>query len=206
MNISLPLFGSERFAAAEPLTSEALVDDYHAIRQLKAGDINGLAVLVKRYQSPAIETAYLITHDLALAEDVVQDVFLQVYQYIGSFDLSRPFKPWLMRSVVNAAVKAARRDQRDLTLDRPNDDMLLSDLLPDLAPGPDAVLEQAELESAVEAALLHLTPEQRAAIVLRYYLDFTDEEISEQLNCAPGTVRWRLHTARKQLAMWLRRI
>jgi RNA polymerase sigma factor (sigma-70 family) len=112
-----------------------------------------------------------------------------------------------MRSVVNAAVKAARREQRDLALDSPNaedDDFLLSDFLPDLTPGPEAKLEQTELETAIEAALLRLTPEQRAAIVLRYYLDFSDEEISEHLNCAPGTVRWRLHAARRQLGIWLR--
>jgi RNA polymerase sigma-70 factor (ECF subfamily) len=201
-----------RLAGCTAVHSEARMDDFQAICQLKAGDIGGLAVLVKRYQSPAIETAYLVTHDLALAEDVVQDVFLQVYQYIGTFDLSRPFKPWLMRSVVNAAVKAARREQRDLTLDGPvtnsdgYDDILLSDFLPDLSPGPDHALEQADLERVIEEALLRLAPEQRAAIVLRYYLDFTDEEISEQLNCAPGTVRWRLHAARKQLGIWLHRL
>lgn len=181
------------------------VNDLQAIRRLKAGDIGGLAVLVKRYQSQAIETAYLVTHDLALAEDVVQDVFLQAAQYIGSFDESRAFKPWFMRSVVNAAVKAARRANRDLTLDKGDEDTnsLLSEFLSDAAPGPDAILEQTELETTIEDALRRLAPEQRAAIVLRYYLDFTDEEISVQLHCAPGTVRWRLHAARKQLGAWL---
>ncbi|MBN1681560.1 MAG: sigma-70 family RNA polymerase sigma factor [Anaerolineae bacterium] len=185
------------------------MDDQQAIRRLKAGDIGGLAVLVKRYQSPAIETAYLITHDLALAEDVVQDVFLQVYQYIGRFDLSRPVRPWLMRSVVNAAVKAARRESRDLALNKPvtgedgPDDISLSEILPDFAPGPDDLFEQAELETVIEEALRRLVPEQRAAIVLRYYLELTDAEISTYLDCAPGTVRWRLHAARKQLGVWL---
>lgn len=207
MNISLPgyLFGT---VWAEPV--EALVDDQQAVRQMKAGDIGGLAVLVKRYQSPAIETAYLITHNLALAEDVVQDVFLQVYRYIGGFDLSRPFKPWLMRSVVHAAIKAARRECRDLALDlsgnEGSEDISPGEFLPDFAPGPDDIVEQWELETAIEEALWRLTPEQRAAIVMRYYLDFSDNEISAQLNCAPGTVRWRLHSARKQLGVWLRHL
>jgi RNA polymerase sigma-70 factor (ECF subfamily) len=188
------------------------VDDHQAIVQLKGGDIGGLAVLVKRYQTPAIETAYLITHDLALAEDVVQDVFLQVSRSIGHFDLSRPFRPWLMRSVVNAAVKAAQRESRDLALDSPlaggdgQNALPLSEFLLDGAPGPDDVLDQTELEATVEEALCRLAPEQRAAIVLRYYLDLSDDEISAQLDCAPGTVRWRLHTARKQLGVWLRHL
>ena len=189
-----------------------VLDEQRAVRRLKQGDIGGLAVLVKRYQSQAIQAAYLVTHDLALAEDVVQDVFLQVYRYIGHFDQGRRFEPWFMRSVVNAAVKAARRQQSDLSLDAAalkndgDDEVSFADLLPDLAPGPDAALERAEIEEAVERALVLLPPEQRAAIVLRYYLDLTDDEIATHLNCAPGTVRWRLHTARRQLGVMLRRL
>jgi len=184
---------------------EAYLDDQRAVNRLKAGDIKGLASLVKRYQSEAIETAYLITHDLALAEDVVQDVFLQVYRYSESFDSSRPFRPWFVRSVVNAAVKVAKQEGRNVALDMPiaGDEINLSDLLPDPAPGPDALLEQAELEAALEEALFRLSPDQRAAVVLRYYLDLSDDDISEQLSCATSTVRWRLHAARKQLRQWL---
>lgn len=183
------------------------MDEQQAIRRLKQGDISGLAVLVRRYQTPAIQAAYLITHDAALAEDVVQDVFLQVYHSIGRFDAARPFKPWFMRSVVNAAVHAARRDQHRLSLDAPTgeDELTFADLLPDNAPAPDAQAEMSEIEDAVEQALQKLSPDQRAAIVLRYYLDLSDDEMSEKLNCAPGTVRWRLHAARKQLGTILRR-
>jgi RNA polymerase sigma-70 factor, ECF subfamily len=180
------------------------MEDQQAVRRLKAGDISGLAVLVKRYQTEAIETAYLITHDLALAEDIVQDMFLQVYRSIAGFDLARPFRPWFMRSVVYAAVRAARRSQRDVAWTTPVEgDLTLEDLARDATPGPDEVFEQAELAAVLEAALLRLCPEQRAVIVLRYYLDLSDEDISEQLHCAPGTVRWRLHSARKQLRGWL---
>jgi RNA polymerase sigma-70 factor (ECF subfamily) len=184
-----------------------LLDEQQAIRRLKQGDISGLAVLVRRYQTQAIQAAYLITHDAALAEDVVQDAFLQVYRAIGHFDAARPFKPWFMRSVVNAAVHAARRDQRHLSLDAPagEDELTFADLLPDTALAPDDQAELSEIEDAVEQALQKLSPDQRAAIVLRYYLDLSDDEMSEKLNCAPGTVRWRLHAARKQLGAILRR-
>lgn len=183
------------------------MDERRAIERLKQGDIGGLATLVRQYQTGAIQTAYLITHDLALAEDVVQDVFLQVYRSIHSFDASRPFEPWLKRSVVNAAVKACRAHEGEFSLE--NDPSVsgitFEDLLPDPAPGPDDRLEAAEIEAAVEDALRRLPPEQRAAIVLRYYLDAGDDEIAAQLDCAPGTVRWRLHAARKQLGVLLRR-
>ncbi len=183
------------------------VDERRAIERLKQGDIGGLAALVGRYQDEAIRTAYLITHDLALAEDVVQDVFLQVYRSIHSFDASRPFAPWLKRSVVNAAVKACRARQAEWSLDEDgrDGDLSFDDLLPDPGPGPADRLESAEIEAAVEEALRRLPPEQRAAIVLRYYLDADDDEIAARLDCAPGTVRWRLHAARKQLGVLLRR-
>ncbi|HVO71359.1 MAG TPA: sigma-70 family RNA polymerase sigma factor [Aggregatilineaceae bacterium] len=188
-----------------------MLEEQRAILRLKQGDIGGLAVLVERCQSQAIRTAYLITHDLALAEDVVQDVFLQIYRYLGRFDQNRPFEPWFLRSVVNQAVKVAKRQQADLSLDiMPDTDeggvVSFADLLFDSAPGPDAALEMAEIEDAVEDALRRLPPEQRAAIVLRYYLDLGDDEMAECLGCAPGTVRWRLYTARKQLGVMLRRL
>jgi RNA polymerase sigma-70 factor (ECF subfamily) len=88
------------------------LDEQSAIWRLKRGDIEALAVLVRRYEVQAVRTAYLITHDRALAEDVVQNTFLRIYQRIDQFDEGRPFAPWFMRSVVNAAVQAAHR-QRD---------------------------------------------------------------------------------------------
>jgi RNA polymerase sigma-70 factor (ECF subfamily) len=189
------------------------VNEQEAIHRLKHGDVGGLAVLVERYQLQAIRTAYLITHDVALAEDVVQDVFLQIYRYIGSFDSQRPFAPWLLRCTANAALHAIKQDQGYLSFDDPpvnfsenGDAVVLADLLPAPDSDPEADIETAETEEQIEKALRQLSPEQRAAIVMRYYLDLSDNEMSEALNCAPSTVRWRLHTARKQLAIYLRHV
>jgi len=83
-----------------------MLDEQEAIRRLKRGDIGGLEVLASRYQVKAVRTAYLITRDPALAEDVVQDCFVRVFHSIAGFDSARPFEPWFMRSVVNASVKS----------------------------------------------------------------------------------------------------
>jgi RNA polymerase sigma-70 factor (ECF subfamily) len=182
------------------------VDERQAIRRMKRGDIGGLAMLVRRYEVQAVRTAYLITHDRVLAEDVVQSAFLRAYQRIDQFDDTRPFAPWFLRSVVNAAIQAARRQQRDLSLDAPAlEDVTFADLLPDTSPGPDDEIERAELRAAVWAALEKLSPEQRATVVMRYFLDLSDDEMSGELDCSPVTVRWRLHAARKQLRVLLRR-
>lgn len=176
------------------------MDELEAIHRLKRGDISGLALLVRRYQVQAVRTAYLITQERNLAEDVVQTAFIQVYRQIDGFDTKRPFAPWFMRSVVNAAVQATRKQHRQISLDSSP----FEDGLPDPAPSPESAVESAEFEQVVWQALQKLSPEQRAAVVLRYYLGFSESEMSDKLDCAPGTVKWRLHSARKQLRILLR--
>jgi RNA polymerase sigma-70 factor, ECF subfamily len=181
------------------------VDDLAAINRLRRGDLKGLAVLVERYQVQAVRTANLITRDRAMAEDVVQSVFVRLARSIDSFDTQRPFAPWFMRSVANAALQAAQRDQRYVAFD--DDDMLaLNDSFTDPAPSPDAAADARALRDAIGEALAHLSPEQRAVIVLRYYLDMGESEMSDALNTPAGTIKWRLHAARQQLRVLLHRL
>ena len=91
------------------LILEDNVDEQQAIRRLKQGDISGLEFLVLRFQLKAVRTAYLITRDLELAEDVVQESFIRAYRSINSFDEMRPFEPWFLRSVVHASVKMMQK-------------------------------------------------------------------------------------------------
>jgi RNA polymerase sigma-70 factor (ECF subfamily) len=182
---------------------EDALDERKAITRLKRGDINGLESLVRGHQVRAVRTAYLITQDRALAEDVVQAAFLRAYQRIDQFDEQRPFAPWFLRSVANAAIQAAQRQGQKLSLDEPvqdiDSDLTFADLIPDTAPGLDESVEQVEMQQAVRTALQKLPPEQRAAVVLRYYLGLGEDEMSDQMHIPPGTVKWRLHAARKQL-------
>jgi RNA polymerase sigma-70 factor, ECF subfamily len=186
------------------ITPEAFLDDNEAVARLKRGDISGLAALVERYQVRAVRTAYLITHDLPLAEDVAQAAFLRAYHAIDQFDSSRPFAPWFLRSVANAAVQAVRRSAYTVPLE--SESVNFADLLPDSAHDPASEAESAEFKQAVWDALAKLPPEQRAAVVLRYYLDFSEHEMSAVLDAPPGTVKSRLYAARKQLRGLLGRL
>lgn len=91
---------------------EPKIEDLQAIRRLKRGDISGLECLIARYQQKALRTAFLITHDEPLAEDVVQDAFVRFYQRANFFDETRPFEPYFLRSVVNAALNCLEREKR----------------------------------------------------------------------------------------------
>jgi RNA polymerase sigma-70 factor (ECF subfamily) len=88
------------------------MDEKQAIQRLKNGDISGLEFLVACHQMKAVRTVYLITRDLGLAEDIVQDCFINVFHAARGFDATRPFEPWFVRSVVNAAVKAIQKSAR----------------------------------------------------------------------------------------------
>ena len=90
------------------------MDEKQAIQRLKNGDISGLEFPRDCHQVKAVRTAYLITRDIGLAEDVVQDSFLQAFRSIRGFDSTRPFEPWFMRSVVNASVKMMQKSARQV--------------------------------------------------------------------------------------------
>jgi RNA polymerase sigma-70 factor (ECF subfamily) len=172
------------------------MDEQQAIHRLKSGDIGGLEVLVSLYQVRAVRTAYLITRDAALAEDVAQEAFLQAYHSIRHFDQARPFGPWFMRSVVHASLKAAQRNSRQANPDPQG--QTLEELFADGAPVEDQI-ETLEFQRQVWAALQDLTPRQRAVVVQRYFLDMSEKEMAAGLEAAPGTIKWLLHVARERL-------
>lgn len=175
--------------------------DEEAIDRLKQGDIIGLKTLVHEYQTRAMRTAYLITHDKALAEEIVQDTFIQIYQRIGQFDVDRPFAPWFLRIVANNAAKAVRRGHRFVSLESPsiNDAVPLAEMMPDRMPDLDEQVESKMRREKIWESLKRLSPKQRTAIILRYYLDMSEAEMAHKLSVAPGTVKWRLYTARERL-------
>lgn len=173
--------------------------DGHAIRCLKQGDISGLERLVSQYQVKAIRTAFLIMGDPDLAEDIVQEAFMNVYRGIHHFDESRPFEPWFLRSVVNLAIKTAQKQARQVRMGAGSDDASLEDVLAAQDPSPEEQIEFSEFQQQVGEALQQLSPRQRAAVVQRYFLEMSEKEMAGELGAAPGTVKWLLNAARKNL-------
>lgn len=178
------------------------MEEREAIARLQRGDIGGLEILVRAHQVRAVRTAHLITRDRFLAEDVVQTAFLRAFERIDQFDIERPFGPWFLRSVVNDAIKAATRRERQVPLEHVTRDTPAS--LDDSAPGPERLIEQAETSQELRAALDSLSPAQRAAIVQRYYLGWSEAEMAAALACPPGTIKSRLYTAKERLRALLR--
>jgi RNA polymerase sigma factor (sigma-70 family) len=124
--------------------------------------------------------AFMLTGSNEVAEDVVQDAFLQLY---GRFDRIEDPAPYLYRSVVNGC--GARRRHRRVV-----------ERLQHLT----AATDVASLEvDETWGALTRLSPRRRAAVVLRYYADLPLAEVAEALDCKVGTAKSMLHRALAEL-------
>src|SRR5260370_16481585 len=151
---------------------------------VQGGDIRGLATLIDLHQLKALRAAFGILGSRAAAEDAVADAFIKVFDKIRTFDKSRPFEPWLYRLVVNTAIDHSRRPRRESAF----------------ADGVDvAGTVDFDLRLEGATAIRALPPQERAVVVLRYYLDFDAEPISEILTTPIGANRSSVHRARKRL-------
>lgn len=183
------------------------MEESQAIASLKQGDIRGLEALVYQYFLPAVRAAYLIVHDQALAEDVAQSSFIHLPEKIGQYDESRPFRPWFLRSVVNRAISAARKQNRFVSLDHTQENGHWQAALETLDVRTHSLEDELISEEArqeIWQALQKLNPQQRAAVVMRYYLELSEQEIAEEMARPRSTVKWTLYTARQKLQGLLR--
>ena len=174
------------------------MDEHRALQRLKRGDVSGLEYLVNHYQTKAVRVAYLITRDLGLAEDVVQDCFLRAYRSIHSFDEARAFEAWFLRSVVNASVKILQRSKRQVQTGEETDESLFAELAARVESVEEQV-ESIEIQNQIWDAMQRLSPRQRAVIVQRYFLEMSEKEMAEVAGSAVGTVKWMLNAARTRL-------
>src|SRR5215207_965154 len=177
------------------------MDDQIAISRLKQGDLAGLEALVNHYQVQAVHAAYLILYDRALAQDVAQTAFVKVAERVHQFDEKRPFAPWFFRIVINDALKIAIRQKRDISLEGQLDESTarLAEWLADPALQPEQLVEEREMRQNILHAIESLPPEQRAVVVMRYFLDMSEADMSEKTDRPLSTIKWWLRDARKRL-------
>ena len=177
------------------------MEDRKAISRIKQGDLSALDVLVRRYQVQAVHAAYAIVYDRALAEDIAQAVFVKVAERIHQFDQERPFAPWFFRIVVNDAIKAARKQKIIVSLDKESDGptrQLAKWLIePNIRPEP--MLEQKEMRQNILKAIQSLSPEQRAVVVMRYFLEMSEADMVMKMDRPLSTIKWWLREARNRL-------
>jgi len=145
----------------------------------------------------SFRTACLILGNRADAEEAVQDAFLRAWRFRDALTSVPSIKPWLYRVVVNSCYSKLRREipHRDR---RAGDGELAERMASSSDPAASA--EQSEVAGAVLAALQRLPVSLRVPVVLRYYADLSERDIALAIGRRPGTVKSRLHEARRRLA------
>ena len=170
------------------------MDDPAAIQNSRAGDREAFRHLVERYQREAVGHAVAILGNREDALDAVQEAFIDAFQALDRFDLSRRFYPWFYTILRNCCYKlAASRKKRETSS---------IDKLEILAPAPGVTSEEMLL---LERALLELSPQERELLTLKHLDGLSYEELAERLEVPQGTVMSRLYHARKHLRQRLTR-
>ncbi len=163
-----------------------------AVLRCQHGERDAFRYLVERYQGIVFGTAYNMTRNRALAEELAQETFLSAWKGIRSFRRGRPFKPWLMRILVNAVMAHRRRKTVETTPIEGSD--LESD-----AEDPEDLAESRSEQQALQRAIGELSPDHRQVVVLRYFADMTVPELARAAGLTEGTVKSRLHRAHQAL-------
>jgi RNA polymerase sigma-70 factor (ECF subfamily) len=180
-------------------------DDHNAdtglIDRVAAGDLTALEQLFVRYQRPVYQLALGVTRDAQTAEEVLQDTFYRLHKHAAQLDGSLPLLPWLYRVAANLSYNQARR--RHAWAEPFH--ALAERLFAPAWRSPEQIAETHEIQTIVRTTLDALSPKHRAVLVLHYLQEYSVQEIAATLDCPEGTVKSRLHHARKLLKEQLER-
>jgi RNA polymerase sigma-70 factor (ECF subfamily) len=164
-----------------------------ALARVREGETEAFAIVVKAYQRRLLSLCVAMLGDLGAAEEVTQDAFTRAFRYLESFDIRRPFYPWLAKIAVRLVQQYKVRRQTS---------ELRSTVEIDLA-GPKehplATMIRDERGQQLWAAVLQLPERERAAVVLHFRQELTVQETANALGVTAGTVKTLLFRARRHL-------
>jgi RNA polymerase sigma-70 factor (ECF subfamily) len=178
-----------------PSPAAPVCEDTILVQRVQAGDMAAFETLFHKYKNVIYRTALAITRDTGIAEEVLQDCFYKTYLNIHRIHGDTPLLPWLHRVAVNLSCNALKKRRFWL---EPLEN-LAERLFSDPHHSPEHVAEQRDLQSVIRTLIEALPVKHRVVVVLHYMQDLSLPEIAQVLNCPVGTVKSRLHYARKVL-------
>lgn len=153
--------------------------------------------IVEENQKPVFNLCYRMLGDPNEAEDAAQETFWKAYKYYNRYDPTRSLLTWLLSIAAHHCIDQIRkRRMKTISID-----LFADELLPDSGLTPEKKSIESNEKNLLRGMLRILTPDDRAAIVMRYWYDFTDEEIGIALHLSISAVKSRLFRARKQIAL-----
>ncbi len=166
------------------------------LQQALEGSDTAFTNIVETYQRPVYNLCYRMLGDPIEAEDAAQETFWRAYQNLKRYDPARPFPTWLLSIAAHYCIDQQRKRRIPIL----SVDLLPEEDAPDPAPNPEKVVGELEETSQMRRLLSGLGPQDRAAVILRYWYEFSEEEIARTLSLTVSAVKSRLHRARKELA------
>jgi RNA polymerase sigma-70 factor (ECF subfamily) len=174
------------------------VSDTALMAQVAQGDRAAIRVLFERYQVVVYRFVLRLTGNSASAEDIVSEVFLELWRHAARFEGRARLSSWILAIAHNKAVSSLR-GRRELPLDDAAAQAIL-----DEAATAEQTLDAAKRGALLRRCLMQLSPAHREIIDLVYYHEKSVEEVAAIVDAPAATVKTRMFYARKQLAQHLK--
>lgn len=181
------------------------MDESNLIERLKKGDSNAFDEIVTRFQKKVFTTCIGFVHNAEDAEDLAQDVFIEVFRSVGTFRNEAKLSTWLYRIAVNKSLNFLRKKKRNAmqifieNMFIQNDEKATEKLFAAKSTEADAGFEQKELKKILEKAIDSLPKNQKTAFILSKYDEMSYSEISEVMGLSLSSVESLIHRAKTGL-------
>ncbi|HMD13938.1 MAG TPA: RNA polymerase sigma factor [Bacteroidota bacterium] len=179
----------------------ALKTDFELIELFRHGDVTGFNELVRRYQEKVYWIARRTMGNHEDADDVVQDVFVRVFEKLKYFRGDANFYTWLYRVTVNVSLNALRKK-------RIKDILPFDELFEETLPADnqtDRAMYEQEYQTILEKAIDRLPAKQKAAFMMRYYDEMTYEDMAKILHTSVGGLKANYFHALKKIQEYVRK-
>ena len=167
-------------------------EDRALILGLKRGDVGSFEKIFEKYRRVVFSYARGILRDEALAEDCVQETFLELVRKTESIDIARGVKGWLFRVARNKAIDVIRKRAREVQTDRSDNRM-------DPRRGPDADMISIESSDSIMVAISKLKDTEREIVMMRFFGGLTFAEAESATGVPLNTLIWRCRSALTKL-------
>lgn len=179
-------------------------DENAWVVQAQQGSDVAFTQLVETYQKPVYNLCYRMLGEPEAAEDAAQETFLRAYQNLHRYDNSRSFGTWILSIAAHYCIDRLRKRRFSVfSMDAEDDDGMSFEIPDPASPDPEVESGKREDHDRLHLLLKDLDATDRAAVVMRYWYDYSELEIAESLNLTVSAVKSRLHRSRRALAsMW----
>jgi RNA polymerase sigma-70 factor (ECF subfamily) len=181
-----------------------VTDENAWVLQAQQGSDEAFTQLVETYQKPVYNLCYRMLGEPDTAEDAAQETFLRAYQNLHRYDSSRAFGTWILSIAAHYCIDRLRKKKFSVfSMDAEDEDGTPFEVADPASPDPEAESVKKEDRSRLHLLLKDLEPTDRAAVIMRYWYDYSEVEIAQSLKLTVSAVKSRLHRSRKALAgMW----